>query len=162
MGAAKRNRASIRRHRAETAPARKPPTAWSAEVEGRFLDHLALSANVTESAERAGVSSTSVYAHRRACSDFGFKWANALAHGYQVLESDLLREALAQRDGAGAPARPEGWARITLALLTHHRASVEAHRAAMAALRLATDDDGRDVLSARLTDLRRRIDGDVA
>ena len=74
------------------ARARAP--RWTVTAERRFLDELAVSANVTRSAGAAGVSSAMVYHRRRACPAFGARWAEALMHGYHLLEARLLAVAL--------------------------------------------------------------------
>jgi len=57
----------------------------------RFLDHLAESSNVTQSAEHAGIDASRVYRLRRAEPDFARQWQTALAEGYAHLEMEVLR-----------------------------------------------------------------------
>lgn len=70
---------------------------WSKAMRAAFLDHLAGTCNVEQSAAAAGVCKTSVYAIRRRDPDFAAKWEEALALGYQMLETRLLDHVLAGR-----------------------------------------------------------------
>ena len=56
-----------------------------------FLDHLAESSNVTESARRAGVSASRAYKVRREQPQFARDWLAALWEGYIHLEMEVLR-----------------------------------------------------------------------
>lgn len=56
-----------------------------------FLDHLAESSNITESAKVAGVNPSRAYLVRRQDPDFARKWLFALAEGYMHLEMEVLR-----------------------------------------------------------------------
>ena len=56
-----------------------------------FLDHLAESSNVTESAKVAGVNPSRAYLVRRQDPDFARKWLLALFEGYLHLEMEVLR-----------------------------------------------------------------------
>lgn len=56
-----------------------------------FLDHLAESSNVTESAKAAGINPSRAYLVRRQDADFASKWLIALAEGYLHLEMEVLR-----------------------------------------------------------------------
>ena len=57
----------------------------------RFLACLAESSNITESARRAGVSTSKVYKERRQDPDFARAWLAALWEGYFLLELEVLR-----------------------------------------------------------------------
>lgn len=59
-----------------------------------FLEHLAATCNVRASAAAAGVSPSTVYAHRMKDSDFRADWDAALAQGYARLEAALIERAL--------------------------------------------------------------------
>ena len=61
-----------------------------------FLDHLAESSNVTESAKVAGVNPSRAYLVRRQDAEFARKWLLALFEGYLHLEMEVLRRL---RDG---------------------------------------------------------------
>ena len=56
-----------------------------------FLDHLAESSNVTQSAKVAGVTPSVAYLHRRQDSEFARNWMFALYEGYVHLELEVLR-----------------------------------------------------------------------
>lgn len=61
-----------------------------------FLDHLAESSNVTESARVAGINPSRAYLVRRQDARFARKWLLALFEGYLHLEMEVLRRL---RDG---------------------------------------------------------------
>lgn len=83
---------------------------WSKALRRAFLDRLAATCNVKESAEAIGVDPYSVYYLRRRDARFAEEWGEALALGYQMLETRLVGHALAgkgtaeaiERDGLGA------------------------------------------------------------
>ncbi|MEP3422784.1 MAG: hypothetical protein ABJN35_13680 [Erythrobacter sp.] len=56
-----------------------------------FLDHLGESSNVSESARKAGVSSSRAYKTRRDEPTFAADWLAALSEGYVHLEMEVLR-----------------------------------------------------------------------
>jgi hypothetical protein len=77
---------------------RRPPyKTWSAP----FLKELAATSNVSASARKAGVTTTTVYDTRRTNAEFNRKWQQALCEGYELLEMDLL---LRMRTGEVKPA----------------------------------------------------------
>ena len=57
----------------------------------RFLEYLAESSNVTESARRANVNLSRAYKMRRSEPEFARKWLAALYEGYLHLELEVLR-----------------------------------------------------------------------
>lgn len=56
-----------------------------------FLDHLAESSNITQSAKVAGINPSRAYMVRRQDAEFARKWLFALAEGYLHLELEVLR-----------------------------------------------------------------------
>lgn len=101
---------------------------WTARMKGEFLDALAASCNVKESAEAIGVKPASVYQLRRRDEAFAASWAVALRQGYDMLEVQLVGLALAGGgSGYGAvldngdPARPPIDVDLALKLLREHR-----------------------------------------
>ncbi|MEM6475401.1 MAG: hypothetical protein AAF687_04475 [Pseudomonadota bacterium] len=56
-----------------------------------FLDHLAESSNVTQSAKVADTTPSIAYLHRRQDPEFAQKWLFALYEGYVHLEMEVLR-----------------------------------------------------------------------
>lgn len=71
----------------------------------RFLDHLAATCNVRASAAAAGVDGMAPYHLRRSDAAFAAAWGEALAAGYEVLETRLVGHALA---GGGAEVAGDG------------------------------------------------------
>lgn len=67
------------------------PKALSPHWQKHFLDHLAESSNVTQSAKVAEVTPSLAYLHRRQDAEFARKWLFALAEGYIHLELEVLR-----------------------------------------------------------------------
>lgn len=101
---------------------------WTARLKGEFLDALAASCNVKESAAAIGVEPASVYHLRRRDEAFAASWAVALRQGYDMLEIQLVGHALAGGgSGLGAlldngdPARPPIDVDLALKLLREHR-----------------------------------------
>ena len=72
---------------------------WSKKLKAAFLDHLAATCNVKESAEAIGVEPKSIYILRRRDPAFAAAWAEALQAGYEMLETQLVGHALS---GGGA------------------------------------------------------------
>ncbi|TRD11514.1 hypothetical protein FGU71_06345 [Erythrobacter insulae] len=58
---------------------------------GLFLDYLAESSNVSESARKAGINPSRAYKVRREEPEFARQWLNALWEGYVHLEMEVLR-----------------------------------------------------------------------
>lgn len=58
---------------------------------GLFLDYLAESSNVTESAKKAGINPSRAYKIRREEPEFARAWLDALWEGYSHLEMEVLR-----------------------------------------------------------------------
>ncbi len=59
----------------------------------RFLAELARTSHVSQSAERAGVSLSTVYFWRSNDAGFRKRWLRALAAGYELLEMEMLQRA---------------------------------------------------------------------
>lgn len=102
---------------------------WSIKKKELFLDHLAATCNVKQSAAVAGVDPVSVYALRRRDAAFVAAWGEALALGYEMIETQLVGHAL---EGSGARAITNGAVEKTgpidvelaLRLLSHHGAAM--------------------------------------
>lgn len=58
---------------------------------GLFLDFLAESSNVSQSAVKAGVNASRAYKIRREEPEFARDWLSALSEGYVHLEMEVLR-----------------------------------------------------------------------
>lgn len=91
--------------RAYTAPAHasfgqdRKWVRWNKAMRDTFLDHLAATCNVRESAAVIGVIPGSVYALRRREPQFAAQWDEALALGYQMLETLLVGHLIAGGKG---------------------------------------------------------------
>lgn len=102
---------------------------WSNKKKDLFLDHLAATCNVKQSAAAAGVDPGSVYALRRKDPAFDAAWAKALALGYQMIETQLVGHVL---EGSGAREITNGAVEKTgpidvdlaLRMLAHHGAAI--------------------------------------
>ncbi|QDX27331.1 hypothetical protein FPZ54_15850 [Sphingomonas suaedae] len=70
---------------------------WTKTMRETFLDHLAATCNVRESAAVIGVIPGSVYTLRRREPAFAAAWEEALALGYQMLETRVVGHVLAGR-----------------------------------------------------------------
>jgi hypothetical protein len=78
---------------------------WRREV---FLAHFAGTANETEAAELAGVTTSTVYRHRRKDPEFAALHQLALEQSYVRLEADALRQRILAQQRL-AQARDEGF-----------------------------------------------------
>lgn len=97
----------------------------------RFFEVLAITANVSESARQAGVSSGAVYRERARSAVFRQSWVTALSEGYARLEADMLAEALRRPNGKAKEATERARAarvRLATTLLAAHRATVRGER----------------------------------
>ncbi|AQS87919.1 hypothetical protein AA101099_1515 [Neoasaia chiangmaiensis NBRC 101099] len=68
--------------------------SWVRRAKRIFLDHLALTANVTASARVAGVVRGTIYLWRETDEDFARGWADALEAAVDALEGEARRRAL--------------------------------------------------------------------
>ena len=86
------------------AQARRPVTNRFTPAKRRvFLDHLAASANVSQSAQAAAISGPTAYHTRRRDPAFAAAWQAALTEAYHTLELKLLDTALnGQRHTTGS------------------------------------------------------------
>lgn len=89
-----------------------------------FLDHLAATCDINAAAATIKVDPESVHGLRRSDPAFGAAWGEALAAGYEMLETRLVGHALAGggREIAGATGRAGPIdAELALRLLSEHR-----------------------------------------
>lgn len=77
----------------------------SRKVKEKFLAHLALSANVTESARVAGVERGVLYRWRETDPDFAKGWTLSLEEATDALEAEARRRAL---EGCAEPLTYQG------------------------------------------------------
>jgi hypothetical protein len=151
-------RAAVKRAAVKRPKVRRPVAAARA----RFLDILAQSANVTEAAKKARMTTSAFYQHRRTDAAFRALWQAALCEGYARLETDLLAEALAAPDTEVSDAEIKARLhkqRLALALLAAHRAAVRGEP--RIAARPSADKPGRDpreILAEKIAAMRARLD----
>lgn len=133
---------------------------WSKAMRTAFLDHLAATCNVIESAAAAGVTPSAVYQIRRRDPGFAAKWEEALALGYQMLETRMVGHVLSgQRWGDSLTTGDGALAAIDfeagLRLLSQHRnGQVKPHKGRQASY--ATRDETDAVLLKRLKVIETR------
>lgn len=101
---------------------------WTDRLKDEFLDALAATCHVRNSAAAIGVEPSSVYQLRRRDEAFAAAWSVALGQGYEMLELQLVGHALAGGGmGAGEvldngdPARPPIDVEMAMKLLRDHR-----------------------------------------
>jgi len=134
---------------AKAAAAQRPSKAKWTRL---FLAHLAETSNVSASAKKAGVGTSTVYELRRADAEFNRKWQVALCEGYDNLELDLLARLRVGeiRPAPGAKKGVRSFDNATaLRLLTVHRESVARERA------IRDDEDADAILATINTKLDR-------
>ncbi len=97
------------------ATALRPPAStartwvrWSDLKKGKFLDHLAISGDVSAAAALIGVKVSAVYALRRRDAAFARDWQVAVDSGYQLLETLLLGHVLSGAAREAGIATPHG------------------------------------------------------
>jgi hypothetical protein len=137
---------------------------WSRAKRAAFLDHLAGSCNVRESAAAAGVTPVSIYELRRKDARFAAEWHEALLAGYQLLETELVGYALAggneTQEIAGATRRID--VDIALKLLGQHRTGLLGQRRPKPLTKRATSEETDRAILKKLDALdraRKRRDG---
>lgn len=152
---------------------------WTKARRKAFLDTLAATCNVGKACEEAGMSVAGAYALRRRDAAFGDLWREALALGYERLESALLervlegvnaieidvtREVMLPDGSGGAAKRVPGsgtgkplldTVQAAMLLLNQHRAGVEGTRAPNRGRRRATAEETDAVLRKKLDALAR-------
>ena len=115
-----------------TKVVRASAARWSDRAEGRFLDCLAQTCNVTAAAAAAGFSTTAVYRRRARWPGFAAQWDRAIDTGYARLEARLVALATDSLRAPGsapnaAADAPDAAPRMTIAealnLLRLHRAA---------------------------------------
>lgn len=134
---------------------------WTAAMRDTFLDHLAATCNVRESARVTGIDPAACYRRRRRDPAFAAKWQDALALGYEMLETQLVGHALAGDesgelvDGRGAAMGPNS-VTLALSLLTIHRNATGKPRQGGPPKRYASAEETDAVLMAKLAQLEAR------
>ena len=120
--------ATLRRERgAKSKLVRTTGKRWSDAAEARFLEVLAVSANVSAAAEAAGFSTTAIYVRRLNQPQFAARWAQAMELGYTRLECLALAAGTSALTGVPLAAdhpMPAVTMADVLNLLKLHRAQV--------------------------------------
>ncbi|GAA0759177.1 hypothetical protein FHS52_000792 [Erythromicrobium ramosum] len=126
-----------------------------------FLDHLAESSNVTESAAKAGISVSRAYKVRREEPAFATLWLAALWEGYTHLEMEVVRR-LRQGDHSTLDAGRYDFANAIRLLAAHRDTASQAmaqQRNVSAAEVRASIDRKVEEIRLRLKHERARADG---
>jgi len=109
---------------------------------GLFLDYLAESSNVTQSAEKAGINPSRAYKVRREEPEFARQWMAALYEGYIHLELEVLRR-LREGDMQGENSDKYDFANAIRLLAAHRdnaaRAQAEHRNVSAAEVRASID-----------------------
>ena len=95
---------------------------------GLFLDFLAESSNVSESARRAGINPSRAYKVRREEPEFARAWLAALYEGYVHLEMEVIRR-LREGDMQTAEADKYDFANAIRLLAAHRETAARAQAA---------------------------------
>jgi hypothetical protein len=134
------------------APSTPPFAKWTKA----FLAELAATSNVTASAKKAGICTSTAYEARRSNPEFNRKWMAALCEGYDHLEMELL---LRLRTGEVKPASGAKKGVRTYENATAFRLLI-AHRDSAARQRAIRDNEDTEVIlaniDAKLERMRRR------
>lgn len=163
---------TVQKYRSANGSLRKQMRAvrrdgWTAKRRAAFLEALALTCNVQESARLAGMSIAGAYDLRKRDAGFAALWEEAKEQAYDALEARIYGlintgidqvETIRLGDGPDATVKSvKTINRIPVAqvskLLAAHRASVERHRLQRAALALEPTKT-EDEVKARLSGLR--------
>jgi hypothetical protein len=126
-----------------------------------FLDHLAETSNVSESAAKAGISPSRAYKIRREEPEFARAWLAALWEGYTHLEMEVLRR-LRHGDHKTPDADKYDFASAIRLLAAHRDTASQAmaqQRNVSAAEVRASIDRKVEEIRLRLKQERSRADG---
>ncbi len=148
---------------------------WTPGRRKRFFDGLAQTADVAGSARAAGMSAERACHARRTNAAFATAWRDALAIGYERLETALLGHALTGVDALevaaadGSDASPRVMApdqvKVAMAILNRHDAAQRRGPELPRERPAATLAEAEAALTKRLDAVARRrpvIDGDPA
>jgi len=126
-----------------------------------FLDHLAATCNVRGAARVIGVDPKAVYLLRRRDPAFAACWQEALALGYEMLETQLVGHALAGDESSDLAeskdiAMGPNSVALALTLLKVHRDAPGKPRRHGPLKRYATSEETDAVLMTKLAQLEAR------
>lgn len=142
---------------------------WTKAMREGFLDHLAATCNVHESAAAIGIGKACVYRLRRRDPTFAAQWNDALALGYQMLETMVVGHVLAGKHGGDimggtddAPTSVDMTVALKL-LTTHRNATGKPHKGGVGRQFARPEDtDQRLMRKLRQIELRRARDAQPA
>ncbi len=117
-----------------------------------FLDHLAESSNVTESAAKAGISASRAYKVRREEPEFARLWLAALWEGYTHLEMEVVRR-LRHGDQATADSGRYDFANAVRLLAAHRETASQA----MAQQRNVSAAEVRASIDRKVEEIRLKV-----
>jgi hypothetical protein len=146
--------------------ARVSPERWTTAKRQTFLDALADSCNVRQSARAVGMSLPGLYKLRRTDPVFANHWEAALRIGYERLEESLLRQTLigvnAIEIGGGAPSVPKVLSgdevKLAMFLLNRYRATMEGEQGRKPSpRRRASSEEVDAALTVKLDALAKRM-----
>lgn len=141
---------------------------WTIARRVAFLDHLAATCNIAQSAKAVGSSASGAYALRRRDAAFAEQWREAIDLGYELLETKVLAFALGQRDDgsmigdpgavAAAPIDPDAAIRLVRQHQAMRAAGAPHHasRRTPFAFKHVTIEEVREALLAKLEARARR------
>lgn len=135
---------------------------WTKAMREDFLDHLAATCNVRRSAAVIGVPKCAVYRLRRRDPQFAEAWSEALALGYQMLETHVLAHVLAGNGpgpidiGPGEEPIEIDIVQAMKLLTTHRNATGKPHRGGPAR-RFADPEDTDRLLMRKLAQIEQRV-----
>ncbi|MEP2102842.1 MAG: hypothetical protein ABJP02_18240 [Parasphingorhabdus sp.] len=127
-----------------------------------FLEQLAMTSSVKQSAEIANIANSTLYSWKENDADFAAAWLKALAAGYELLEMEMLERA---RKGVERKIFYRGKQvdtvrdydhRAALQLLRLHKETVALVRAAQAEM-AAEPEPVRDTLDEKLKKINVRL-----
>jgi hypothetical protein len=134
---------------------------WTKGMREGFLDHLAATGNVKRSALEVGVDPRSVYNLRRRDPKFSDGWNEALALGYQMIETRLIGHALEGR-GHGDKIADDGLPPVdpifAMSMLAQHYSVLAGNpRKNGTRLKRATEEETNAALMKKLDAVEKRM-----
>jgi hypothetical protein len=131
------------------------------ERRGVFLEWFAATANVSLSAEQAGISYKTAFKHRMNDADFAADWDRALEQGVARAKAKQLESKGRPRRGIDgdldAPEMGDVDPQIVIAMIRESERRLAGYPKAGAAPRVATNAEVRESLAARLRAFRARV-----
>ena len=138
---------------APACPTRRAGPRWREH----FLEHLAESSNIKQSAAHAGVSTTRLYRERQHNQKFASDWLAALGEGYLLLEMEVLRR-LREGDQKALEGERYDFANALRLLSAHRETAAHAH----AQQRNVSAAEVRASIDRKVEAIRQRLARDKA